>query len=337
MTSKQASWICFAISLLYLGTIRGFYITSPARYRQRLLTRYERRKKKNKYANFSKADKLKIDPMDAMIEQSKEQNDVLVKERRKLDNVTPNIDYDEKRNRNEILFPDNREIDPYDPTTYGYIELGTITGAHGIKGELKITAVTDFAERLCQKGLRHIKRPTRRSPRRTVLLGGRHRKDEEYLIRIEGIADRDSANGLRGCVLYAREEEKIENLDDDEYIVRDLVGLDVFLKEGYKNEEGHDEGNKFIGIVNGVVLTEDMSSVSGLGQDWIEISLPRGPGGTSSLKDQLVLIPFVPQLVPEINMSEKSIFIDPPFGLLDLTYVREEKTRIKGFLPPGRE
>jgi len=275
--------------------------------------------------------------MDAMIKQSQEQKDILVKERRKLDNFTPCIDYNEKRNRNEILFPDNREIDPYDPTTYGYIELGTITGAHGIKGEIKITAVTDFAERLCQKGLRHVKRPTRRSPRRTLLLGGRHRKDDEYLIQIEGIADRDAANGLRGCVLYAREEEKIENLDDDEYMVRDLVGLDVFLKEGYKNEEGCEEGNKFIGIVNGVVLTEDMSSVSGVGQDLIEISLPRGPGGTSSLKDELVLIPFVPQLVPQIDMSTKSIYIDPPFGLLDLTYTREEKTRIKGFLPPARD
>mmetsp|Transcript_22729 Transcript_22729/g.34378 ORF Transcript_22729/g.34378 Transcript_22729/m.34378 type:complete len:338 (+) Transcript_22729:102-1115(+) len=335
---KRMSRACVTIGLLFLDATGGFHFApSPRRRRQsRDLTCFERRIKKNKYANFSKADKLKIDPMESLIQQSHEQNEILVKENRKHDNMK-DIDYNEKRNRNEILFPDNREIDPYDPTSYGYIELGTITGAHGIKGEMKITAVTDFAERLCQKGPRHLKRPTRRSPRRTVLLSGRHRKDDEYLIQLEGIGDRDTANALRGCVLYAREEQKIETLNVDEYIVKDLVGLEVFLKEGYKNEDGVDEGEKFVGVVNGIVLAGDMSSVPGLGQDWIEISLQRGPGDTASLDDELVLIPFVPQLVPLIDMERNCIYIDPPYGILDLTYVRHEKTRIKGFLPPAKE
>ena len=55
----------------------------------------------------------------------------------------------------------------------------------------------------------------------------------------------------------------------------------------------------------------------------------------ASLKDELVLIPFVPQIVPRVSIRDRAIFIDPPSGLLDLTYVREEKVRIKGFLPPA--
>ena len=31
---------------------------------------------------------------------------------------------EEKRERNKRAFPDTQTIDPYDPTTYGYIELG---------------------------------------------------------------------------------------------------------------------------------------------------------------------------------------------------------------------
>jgi 16S rRNA processing protein RimM len=283
--------------------------------------------------------------MDAMIEEAREKNRKLALEMKKTKNNNHNDNQiaendnnvNEKRTRNEILFPDNRDIDPYDPTTYGYIELGTILGAHGVKGEVKLNAVTDFPERLCRPGLRHVKMPNRRSPRRIELLEGRHRMDREYLIRFEGISDREAASQMRGFVLYAREEERPQELSGDEYIVNDLVGLEVFMEDGYKDEHGQDQSGRFVGTVNGVVLAEEMSSIPGLGQDLIEISLPRGTGATPSWRDELVLIPFVPQLVPTVDIPNRSIFIAPPFGLLDLKYVREEKVRIKGFLPPGRD
>lgn len=335
----------FLLSSLLLGA-ETFVLHSPNSVQQQCLQApfssclfaEGRRKKKNKYADFSKADKLKKDPMEAMIDEAEEKNQELKKQVRREKNqiVEEEIDFDEKRGRNEILFPDNRAIDPYDPTTYGYVELGTLLGAHGVKGEVKITSVTDFSERLCRPGLRHIKLPTRRSPRRVQLLGGRHRMDDEYLIQLEGVGDRDSANRLRGCVLYAREEERPEDLGEDEYIVSDLVGLEVFMEDGYQNEDGEDQGGNYVGTINGIVLAEEMCTIPGLGQDLFEISLPRGPGATASWKDELVLIPFVPALVPRIDIKNRAIYITPPFGLLDLTYVREEKVRIKGFLPPGR-
>jgi ribosomal 30S subunit maturation factor RimM len=242
----------------------------------------------------------------------------------------------EPRLRNQILFPDTRTVDPYDPTTYGYTELGTITGAHGVHGLLKIAAVTEFSERLCRSGVRHVKAPNRRSPRQIQLLEGRHRLGDEYLIKLAGIGDRDAANKLRGSVLFARQEERPEELEQDEYLVNDLVGLDVFLEEGYDESESSDLGGRFVGIVGGIVLAEDMCAVPGLGQDMLEIILPRGPGRTASWRDEMVLVPLVPQIVPRIDLKDRAIHITPPNGLLDLTYVREEKVRIKGFLPPAR-
>jgi hypothetical protein len=48
-------------------------------------------------------------------------------------------------------------------------------------------------------------------------------------------------------------------------------------------------------------------------------------------------IPFVPEIVTRVNLEGRLISIVPPGGLLDLSYRREEKVRIKGLLPPARD
>jgi len=253
------------------------------------------------------------------------------------------VDETEKRERDKILFPDTRTIDPYDPTTYGYSELGTIVGPHGVQGQLKVSGVTDFPARLCNAGVRHIKYPNRRSPRRIQLLGGKKILNENYIITLEGVGDRDAAARMRGATLYAREEDRPDEIDDDEYLVNELVGLEVFLEEDTDestevNDKTEEDGGsrRFVGKVIAIVLAEEMCAVPELGQDLLEISLPRGVGATPSANDVLVLVPLVPQIVSRVDIKDGAIYINPPPGLLDLTYVREEKFRIKGFLPPGR-
>lgn len=117
-------------------------------------------KKKNKYANFSKADNLALDPFDAIINESRTKlmelhsEDIKSKRRKKaaaieqtsleaIDRLLASVDTDnivaaaqssieeEKRVRNKRVFPDTQTIDPYDPTTYGYIELGKLGLAIG--------------------------------------------------------------------------------------------------------------------------------------------------------------------------------------------------------------
>jgi 16S rRNA processing protein RimM len=334
----------------------------------------KRRTKKNKYANFSKTDNLQLDPFEELLNESekkkKELERDLSKKKNQFNSEEEAVDEttNDTRERNKRLFPDNKTIDPYDPTTYGYTEIGTILGAHGVHGLLKIAAVTEFAERLCKPGIRHLKAINRRSPREIRLLEGRHRMKNEYLIRLEGISDRNEAMKLRGSVLYARQEERPEDIGEDEYLISELVGLDVRLVTGYGEDDieetfmddpivqfeidlnakdvddddnkvervVNDEqsvGGKFVGTVRGVVLAEEMCSIPGLGQDLLEVTLPRGRFGTPSWKDEMVLIPLVPAIVPTIDIERGVIYIDPPGGLLDLTYVKEENVRIKGFLP----
>lgn len=169
------------------------------------------------------------------------------------------------------------------------------------------------------------------------LVSGKPAKDDEYILQLDSVQNREEAARLRGGTLFVREEDRESGTKEEteeeeveaEYFISDLVGLEVFLEP----VDGHESSNLFVGTVAGVVLSEDMCGVPGLGHDMLEINLPRGKGGTTSLLDELVLVPFVPQIVPRVLISEGSVFISPPDGLLDLTYVREEKVRIKGFLP----
>lgn len=109
------------------------------------------RKKNNKYAQFSKQT-TQLDPMDRMLLESRSKLEELSKEKSKKDknlaavedsleavdellsSMSVNVDLDREVDaanndkpqweRNQRQFPDNKSIDPYDPTTYGYIELG---------------------------------------------------------------------------------------------------------------------------------------------------------------------------------------------------------------------
>jgi 16S rRNA processing protein RimM len=300
-----------------------------------------RRKKKNKYENFSKTD-ANADPFEKMIQESGQkvqQLDDEKKQNKESANPKPFIPLPP-----QIDYPDNKNIDPYDPATFGYVEVGIVTGAHGVHGWIKVQSTTDFPlERLCQAGIRHLKPPMKRAPRRVVLLQGKHRLEDEYLLQLDVAEDRDTAAKLRGSVLYAREEEKVTP-EKEEYLVSDLVGLDVFLEQDAaeegdttKDTEEDSSRSQFVGKVVGIVFAHEMCSIPGLGHDMLEIVIPRGIGGTLSLRDELVLIPMVPQIVPRVDIQGRAIYVDPPTGLLDLTYVREDKVRIKGFLPMGKD
>jgi hypothetical protein len=104
----------------------------------------QRKKKKNKYAQFSKSTTL--DPLDEMLLESRsklkelaQSNKFKTKKAELVDgsleaveellaSVADNLKEEEEEKhlweRNQRHFPDNKSIDPYDPTTYGYIELG---------------------------------------------------------------------------------------------------------------------------------------------------------------------------------------------------------------------
>ncbi|CAB9526508.1 Probable 16S rRNA-processing protein RimM [Seminavis robusta] len=342
-----------------------------------------RRQKKNKY---KKQEENSKDPLELLLEESEQKLQELNQQKQKQQKKKIPAELEAPRT---FVFPDNKDIDPNDPASFGFIEIGTVVGAHGVHGEIKVKSSSGFPERFTQPGIKYFKPHNKRAPRKVVLVKGRGpNKDDEYILQLADTTNRDDAKRLRGGTLFVRKEDRHvllknsnnnantgtnnfnsnnnqttntelpqndtaqqqqqskanqdETVEEEEFFVSDLVGLEVFLETTTTEEtnnntsendnQNHEPPQLFVGTVVGVVLAEDMCAIPGLGHDMLEINLPRGKGGTTSLRDELVLIPFVPQIVPRVD---NAIFIDPPAGLLDLTYVREEKVRIKGFLPPS--
>lgn len=140
-----------------------------------------KRRKKNKYESYSKIN-FEKDPFEKLLEESTE----------KIRQINATRNHGATNNGGTTLdlfgplslqFPDNGKIDPNDPTTFGYTEIGRIIGAHGVHGMVKIYCTTDFPEqRLCSPGIRHLKPLKRRAPRQVVLLEGRRMIGDQYLV-----------------------------------------------------------------------------------------------------------------------------------------------------------
>ncbi len=109
-----------------------------------------------------------------------------------------------------------------------------------------------------------------------------------WVIAVEGVADRDAAEAVRGAELSV-DAEMLPELEGDRYYVHDLVGC------GLEDAEG-----KYLGEV--VAITPGP-------RDWLEVE----NNGERSL------VPMVQEWLKEVNLEERRIVIDPPAGLADAT------------------
>lgn len=74
-----------------------------------------------------------LDPWEAAVRKSQGLDDIEEAAARELERR------EAKRERGTIEYPDVSDFDPYDPTTFGFVEVGQILGAHGVKGEMKVS------------------------------------------------------------------------------------------------------------------------------------------------------------------------------------------------------
>ena len=135
---------------------------------------------------------------------------------------------------------------------------------------------------------------------------------------------------------YATQQDTIIQEDND-VLVPELIGLSVYRI----NIESGAEKESLVGTVSGVVPADELCAIPGLLHDQLEVKVAREKSESEHKSPRrstqnLLLIPMVPEIVIKINLEDGNIIIDPPSGLLDLTFVREEKVRIKGLLPPAR-
>jgi len=161
------------------------------------------------------------------------------------------------------------------------IKIGQIVNTVGLKGEIKIYSFAenlqrfqDLEEIFVEDELFIIEKS--RVQKNTVVL------------KLENIDSTEVAEGYRNKFVYIP-EETLEELPEDAYYIKDLLGLEVYEKNGEK-----------LGSVSDII--------KGPGQDLYEIK------GV----DKTFLLPGVKEFILDIDLAKKRIIVDPPKGLLDL-------------------
>ncbi|UYB39700.1 ribosome maturation factor RimM [Streptomyces sp. Je 1-4] len=158
--------------------------------------------------------------------------------------------------------------------------------AHGIKGEVTVEVRTDEPELRLGPGAVLATEPSSVGPL-TIATGRVH--SGRLLLRFEGVADRTAAEALRNTLLIAEVDPEEVPEDPEEFYDHQLIDLDVVTRDGT------DVGR--------------ISEVSHL--PYQDLLIVQRPDGSE------VMIPFVAEIVPEIDLGEQRAVIDPPPGLLD--------------------
>ncbi|GAA2295702.1 ribosome maturation factor RimM [Streptomyces violaceusniger] len=158
--------------------------------------------------------------------------------------------------------------------------------AHGIKGEVTVEVRTDEPELRLGPGAVLATEPASAGPL-TIESGRVH--SGRLLLRFEGVRDRNAAEALRNTLLIAEVDPEELPEDPEEFYDHQLIDLDVVTVDG--TEVGR------------------ISEISHLPyQDLLIVKRPDGGE---------VMIPFVSEVVPEIDLEAQRAVIDPPPGLLD--------------------
>lgn len=172
--------------------------------------------------------------------------------------------------------------------------VGTILGFHALAGEVKVKPSTNSPDMLLdlktvrieyEKGMRPEGDPE------TMLRIRSIRLDKRMLVlAFKGYNDRNAVEAMEGAKLYCKESELLP-LEEEEFWVSDLVGMEVVTTDG-----------AVVGTIVSIIST---------GNDILEIKPTRGPEGKT------ILIPFVKDIVPTVDMKAKRIQVVAIEGLLE--------------------
>jgi 16S rRNA processing protein RimM len=157
------------------------------------------------------------------------------------------------------------------------LNVGRIGRAHGILGEATIEVRTAEPERRFAIGAEVL------TENGKLKVASARVHNGILLIGFEGITDRNGIEKLRNTLLYSEVDINEPGVDEDDYHVQQLIGLRAELEDG--SEFG--------------VITEVLNLPA---QDCLAIKTESGE----------VLIPFVRQLVPVVDLKAKKVVVIPP-------------------------
>lgn len=165
-----------------------------------------------------------------------------------------------------------------------YISVGKILNFHGVKGEAKLGYTKNKEEFLSKLQSVYIQV---NNEYKLFEISTLRFTPKCAIIKFKGIDSLNDIINYKGCLIFVEDAVARENLEEDEFLIDELVGLNVY------------DGDERVGSVVGV-------SNNGA-SDLLSIK-------TNS--KNICLIPFVKAIVLSVNIKEKRIQINNIEGLL---------------------
>ena len=167
-----------------------------------------------------------------------------------------------------------------------YVSVGKIINFHGINGEVKVGYTKGKEHQLLGEKSFFIKIDNEYKKLNIAKI--RFHKNAA-LIKFEEINSINDAVEYKGCAIYTPLENLRKNLEEDEFLVDDLVGKNVYnLKEEYIGK---------IFCINKQGSSDLLSIKNDNGKEFF--------------------VPFVKELVPVVDLAQNKIYINAIEGLIE--------------------
>jgi len=173
-----------------------------------------------------------------------------------------------------------------------WLIVGLITSCHGINGKLKVKSLSDFEERFLKPGMRWLQKENEPPSKIKLLSGFKQPGKETFIVKLQGINTRNDAEQLKKFKFLVK-TDKLPKLKKEEFHLLELLNLDVKTLE-------NDELKKIGKVIN---LENEKNNL-------LVVELFNN--------QKKVLVPFVKEIVPLIDIKNNFLIINPPKGLLEL-------------------
>ncbi|GAA0461091.1 ribosome maturation factor RimM [Alkalibacillus silvisoli] len=168
-----------------------------------------------------------------------------------------------------------------------YLKVGKIVNTHGVRGEVRVMAVTDFEERFDAGSRLFIENNNSEHIEVEVSSNRKHKQFD--LLTLKGYESLEEVEGFKDCLLKVAFEDLYE-LDEGEFYYFEIIGCEVYLTTG-----------EYLGKVKEILAP-------GANDVWVVKRTEPG--------DKDVLIPYIDDVVKEIDIEEQRIVIEEMEGLL---------------------
>ena len=168
------------------------------------------------------------------------------------------------------------------------INIGEITGAHGVRGQIKVASLTDFNDIRFAVGAKVYVEKLRTTM--TITQSSVHKGLQ--LLQLDGIDDRDVAQSLLHTYLQI-DKNDLQELPEGEYYQFQLIGVEVY------------EDDKLLGTISNVQQTG--------ANDVYYIDTPDQGGQKGQ-----ILLPAIKSVVLSVDLENNKMQVKVPAGLLDL-------------------